>query len=353
VIDGIPQIPPQVESEAVAVLASLATNLASRPTDRERALGLYLQIIAAGSAAFEAWRSTHGDCGNGDDCWSAAAPAVEPARAESRHALVRLAATTSDANAYALALYSCAAETAVSDCALLSHSQWARIEPDNAVPWLYLAGEAAQRRDRGSLEAAMNRASKSRYSDPHQDEISGFLASDALGEQSPPVQIQLAVALIGIEAAIASPYVQVLPQYCSAAAQADPNRVQTCSDLAAVLIEHGRTELEVSIGGKVAESVGGTDPRLSALRDEADAMRWQWGQMLKSLQDRIQNNDWLSCDSLQGLRRKTAAELQFGKAGYLRRELAASGITTTQAAQRWRAERQALLRQGEDRKPTE
>jgi hypothetical protein len=310
-------------------------------------------MIAAGNAAFEAWRRGHdGDCGKGDDCWSAAAPAVEAALAESHRALLRLATTTSDANAYALALYSCRSEAAIGDCALVSHSQWARIEPDNAVPWLYLAAEAAQRRDRGSLEAALNRASKARYSDPHWDEISRVLSSDALGAQSPPVQIQIAVALIGIQAALPLPNLSVGREYCGTVAQ-DPNRVQTCGDLAAVLIEHGRTEFEVLAGGWIAERVGGTDPRLSALRDEADAVRWQWEQMLKSLQDHMQDNDWPSCDSLQRLRRKTAAELQFGRAGSLRQELAASGVTIAQAAQRWRAERQARLRKAEELKPTE
>ncbi|HEX4584826.1 MAG TPA: hypothetical protein VH183_08340 [Burkholderiaceae bacterium] len=352
VIDGIPQIPP-IESTAEATLASLATDLAARSTERERALGLYLRMIAASEAAATAWRRGNGECADSDTaCQSAAAQAIRAATAESRGALARLATTTSNANAYALALYSCRWETAVSDCALLSYSQWARIEPDNAVPWLYVAGDAAQRRDRGSLEAALNRASKARYSDPHWDEISRFLASDALGAQPPPVQFQLAIELLGIQAAFPLPDFPVLHEYCSTASQ-DPSRVQTCDDLAAVLIEHGRSHIEVLIGGKIVEWVGATDPRLSALRDEADAIGWQWSQMVRSAQDRTQDDVLLSCDSLRRLRRNTAARLQFGEAGYLRRELAASGVTIAQAAQRRRAERQALLRQAENLKPAQ
>jgi hypothetical protein len=305
-------------------------------------MGMYLQGIAADAA----WRSAHGDCADDDKgCQSAAAQAVGSATAESRRALVRLATTTSDADVYALATYSCrplTGESASDDCALLSNAQWARIEPDNAVPWLYAAAEAQQRHDRSTLEAALKRASQARYSDPHWDQVLGVFTSDAVAAQSPAVQTQLAISLLGIHAALTfSDPAVVLTQSCSVAALVDPNRVQTCGDLAATLIEHGRTEIEVSIGAKVAERIGTTEARLSALLDEADAMKWQRSQWLKSMQER--EHSLLSCDSLQVLRRNAAAQAQFGGSGRLRQELAASGVTTSQAAERWRAERRALL----------
>jgi hypothetical protein len=81
----------------------------------------------------------------------------------------------------------------------------------------------------------------------------------------PPVQIQAAFWLLGIEAGFLHPDYRVLMQFCSTAALADPNRVQTCGDLAATLIEHGRTQVEVMVGGKVADQIESSDPRLSAL----------------------------------------------------------------------------------------
>ena len=346
VVDGIPQIPPEIETAAPSALGNLAADLAARSSERDRAMGMYLQIVAAGSAAGEASRRAHGDCADDDKaCQSAADQAVVSATAESRRALVRLATTTSDPDAYALATYSCRSlpgESASDDCALLSSAQWARIEPDNAVPWLYAAADAQRRHDRSTIEAALYRASQARYSDPHRDQVIRVFASDAVAAQPPAVQTQLALSLIGIHAALTfSGSGVVLTQYCSVAALADPSRVQTCGDLAATLIEHGRTEVEVWIGAKVAERIGTTDPRFSTLLDEADALKWQRSQWLKSMQEH--EHGLLSCDSLQVLRRNAGAQAQFGESGRLRQELAASGVTTSQAAERWRAERRALL----------
>jgi hypothetical protein len=310
---------------------------------------MYLQTLAAANAANVGWVRAHGDCADDDKaCRSDAAQAVRSATAESRRALIRLATTTPDPDSYALAIYSCDSaigESSSDDCALLSNAQWARIEPDNAVPWLYLADDAQQRHDRSSFEAALNRASKARYSNPRWDQISRFLASDVFAAQSPPVQIQLAVWIVGIQAALTLPAVPVLTQYCGKAAQADSSRVQTCGDLAATLIEHGRTVVEVTVGAGVAERIGSTDPRLAALLEQADAMRWQWWQGIKSMQE--QDGALLSCESLQVLRRNAAAEGQLGESGRLRQELADSGVTASQAAERWRAERQQRRQQSE------
>jgi hypothetical protein len=348
-INDIPQIPPEVQSAALLALADLAGGLATGPTERERALGLYLQSVYAAYAAGAAWVDVNGACDRYDlPCNPALAEAMRSAEAESRSALVRLATTSSDADAYSLALLWCGAEP---DCGLLNAAQWARIEPDNATPWLHLAAEAQRRSDRAGLEAALSRASKARFSNSHSDQISELLASEALAAQSPPVQIEISILLLGIQAAWSHPYYQALTQYCSASAQADPNRVQTCGDLAAILINQGRSEVDVMFGAKILEQIGSSDPRLSAVLDQADAVRWQWSQVLKSIQ--LREHRLLSCDSLQALRRNAAARVRLGESGRLRQELAATGVTTSQAAQQWRAERQRLLQLSQAQKPAQ
>jgi hypothetical protein len=349
VVDGIPQVPPEIERAAQSALGSLAADLSARSADRERAMGLYLQTIAAGAA----WSRTHPNCATDDGaCEFDANRAAWDATADSRRVLVRLATSTSDPDAYALAIYSCRPWPGVSsigDCALLRNGQWARIEPDNAVPWLFVAGEAQQRGDRNAFETALNRASKARYSDPHLDQISKLLASDALAAQSPPIQMQLAISLLGIQAALPLPDFHALAQYCSGAAQTDPNGIQTCSDLASTLVEHGRTEVEVMVGGRIAEQIGSTNPRLSTLRDEADAIRWQWGQWLKSMRETDHRS--LTCNSLQALRRNAAVRAQLGESGRLYQQLAVSGLTASQAAERWRADMRQFQQQSHGPQP--
>jgi len=313
---------------ADAALGSLVTELAARSTDRERALGLYLQMVAARYAPSAA-------C---DGDYVACQQARDSAIAESQGSLARIAAGTSDADAYALAIYSCApwsGHTGNSDCDSLSYAQWARLEPDNAVPWLYLAGDAENRRDQNVVESTLYRASKARYSNAHLDQISGLIHSNTAAALSPNFQIELAGSLLSIQGELPNPNLSAVVHYCGIGAQLDPNHVQTCGDLAATLVERSRTAIEVLIGGRIAEQVSWANPRLASLRDEADAMRWQLFRMQESQQAQMLPG----CYSTQRLLRNVIAQAQFGESGRLRQELAARGVTTAQAAEAWRVAR--------------
>jgi len=296
-------------------------------------VGLYLQALEASNesrnAAGSAWIQAHGACADTDGaCWSGLLQAQDEAvgPAEVQSALAHLATTTSDPEAYALALYSCTA-AAGGDCALLSHAQWAKLEPDNAVPWMYLAAEADRRHDRSGVEAALLRASKSRYIDTHMDAISRPFLSDEYQRQPPLVQAMLDAQLIGMRAAFVVPNVQTAALYCKAGANS-ANSAQICGDLAALLIEHGQTLMEVSIGGHIAEKVGWADPRLSVLRDQVDALRWQMDKDAKSWKEPV------GCVAIQ----QTNARVLRGELAFIRRELADSGVSVSDAAERWRAE---------------
>jgi len=232
--DDSPPVQAELEKEAKAaasILHRLAANLAAGSTDRDRAVGMYLQAVQARNAAVTAASQAHGKCADTDTaCWSdlfqAGAEAV--GAAEVQRALAHLATTTSDPEAYALALYSCTA-VAGGDCALLSYAQWAKLEPDNAVPWIYLAAEAEKRHDRSGVDAAMLRASKSRYSDEHLDAISRPFLSDDYASQPPAVQWDLAAQVIGIQAAVAIPSIQTAALYCKNGANSAPS-AQICGE---------------------------------------------------------------------------------------------------------------------------
>ncbi len=179
----------------------------------------------------------------------------------------------------------------------------------------------------------MYRAARGKYSDPHLDQILELVSSDAVAGRPPPIETSLVVTLLGIRAALPLPNQSSLLRYCSADALREPNRAQTCSDLAATLIQHGHTAIDAAVGGAIVRKVGGTSPRLAALQDEGDALRWQMSQIQTSAEDM----QFLSCDSLHRYRGEFADRAQYGEAGDLRRALAASGISTKQAAEQWRA----------------
>jgi len=322
VADDNPAPPSDMESPAESAtdsaLDSLATDLAARSTDRERALGLYLQTVSARVAARDQQEKLS-------------------AAAESQGALVQLAKTTSDGNAYALAIFSCMplGHTGNGDCDVLSYAQWATLEPNNAVPWLYLAANAEGRLDQRAAEAALYQASKARYSDMHLDQILGLVTSSVAAALSPNDQFELTGSLLSIRGGLPHPNLFVVAHYCGVATRLDPYRAQTCGDLAAMLIQQSRTAVEVLMGGRVAERVGWTDPRLASLRDEADAMRWRlltpWFTYPQQ-----QAQEYPGCDSLQRVRLDLVAEMQLGEAGRLRQDLSAVGLTTAEAAERWR-----------------
>jgi len=328
--DGIPYVPEDIETAAAAAFTHIADDLAARSDDRDRALGLHLQALGAGNAAADAWVRDHGKCADGDEaCSSAMSAAAAAAAAAGQSALARLASTTSDPEVYALAMQSCVVSSA-GDCALLSYAQWARIEPDNAVPWLYLAAEAQGRHDGSGLQAAIARAAAARYSNNYWESESRLVASDTFAAQPEPIQVLLTVQLIGVQAAYALPPIQVIGQYCRAPMQAD---AEVCTNLASLLIAHSRTAIEIYLGGRIAERLGWTDPRVSILRDEVDALRWQLAQPVDP-----STNTVSSCESLQRFRRDMRTRARSGEADLLRRRLLESGVSVSEAAKQWRLE---------------
>jgi hypothetical protein len=349
IVDDVPQVPADIQLAAYSALADLAASLARRSTERERALGLYFQRFAP----------SYGSCADDDKtCQFGAEEAARNTVAQSRRDLIRLATTTSDADVYALAIFSCPGEigkpgkSESEDCALLSYAQWARIEPDNAVPWLYLASEAGRRRDSRALDAALYRASQAQYADPHQDQIPALIASDAMAALPPPIQSDLTITLSGIQATFPAPDLFLLLHYCGLDGQVDSNHMQTCGDLAATLIERDRSEIDGHFGTRIGEQLGWPAPRLANLRDEAEAMEWQmWERQKKRQREDLRRT--YSCETLQWLRKNMLAQVQLGQSGRLRQDFAASGLKTSQAAEQWRAEKQRRLQLSQAQKPAQ
>ena len=57
-----------------------------------------------------------------------------------------------------------------------------------------------------------------------------------------------------------------------AAAMPAANRTEQCSAIAAVLIEHGHSMMDLSVGARLGENAGWPAARVAALREERDAM---------------------------------------------------------------------------------
>jgi hypothetical protein len=192
--------------------------------------------------------------------------------AEARDALVQMATTTRDPQVYALAFNVCGATPNEASCRLLSAEQWARLEPGNAAPWLFVLARAEQRRDVAAQNEALHRIATSTRSDQHFfamfDQV---LAHTPVDEASTPATLTLAIEVMGVAAAGSLQGYQALNQVCKGAALNDSNRRQTCGAAAELLVTRSDTLLERSIGVRLGEKLGWPADRVDRLRGEFTA----------------------------------------------------------------------------------
>jgi len=187
--------------------------------------------------------------------------------------LARLAAGSQDPIVYAIALEGCKGES-VADagaCELLGRSQWARLDGDNALPWLELAAEARQQQAFDAEAEAMQRAALARHLDGHAS-LLPLLVDRALGDRAAPRQRRLALsAAWSAQAGWDLSHANQALVYCGADAVADRERRPTCEALAANLASRGASVADLGAGLAIGRNLGWSSERLDAVQREQDA----------------------------------------------------------------------------------
>lgn len=314
--------PPAVTAAANAAFEKAAAELAASSIPLQRAVGLYVQATI-------------------EDRRVALSEAARAATAE----LARVAVSSRDPAVYALAFYRCnkagAATTADASCSLISAGNWAQLEPDNAIAWLYQA--SAVRGDERARDEAIFRASRAQASRLHWNSVGALTESRVMKQQPAETRGLLHSQAIGIHSAFALPDFRPVMSYCSPARTGDAARRQVCSDLAAVLTDRSTTVLELSIGTRLGARMGWPADRVAALRDRADAIQAQ-------LSSQANRNDSSSCRFLATLESHNADLYRYGELAAAERRIRASGRSVEQLAQQWREE-QGKLQKGAARPP--
>jgi hypothetical protein len=222
-----------------------------------------------------------------------------PALRDAREALDRLAGMAQqsrDPVVYAMAVDSCRALTQTDQrggaCQQITGWQWAMRDPDNAVPWLSIAGWAQARRDPALEHAAMTRAAAARRVEWHMASL-----SDRLMEALPPetpwasrAAVSDATTSIGFHlGGMSAP-----GRYCVASAmRKSSDRRQNCERVATLLLERGTGLHDLGTAWRVGEELGWSQARIRRLRGEVEKL------------DRVvlaeQRGTYgaLSCDALQ------------------------------------------------------
>lgn len=195
---------------------------------------------------------------------------ASPADPQPVSRLAQLAHDSREPMVYALALAACQQRSegpAPGACQLLSAEQWAALEPDNAVPWLHLAGVP-----RTDPREALFRAAHAARVSAHWGVLHTQVMTAQPGGATPLDRLAMSTDALAIATAQPLPPYAVATKYCDAAAVRDVNRRQQCDALAELLAMRGETLVDLAVARSLGERLGWPAERLQALRDERDAL---------------------------------------------------------------------------------
>jgi hypothetical protein len=216
-------------------------------------------------------------------------------------------------------------------CEQISLREWARIDADNATPWLLLAGAARAKNDPAAEADAFNQAAKSRRIDSYYDSLLAFTEADTPTDATPLDRWYLAVAVMGIEAATALPEYGVTSKHCSTGAMQDDNVRQQCGALAESLVTKGTTLLDVNIGATLGARVGWPKRRIDDLAQERDALTQAIVQATPT-----GNDDLWTCNGAERGNVYVHERVQLGELGAAREVRERSGETAEELARKQR-----------------
>ena len=197
----------------------------------------------------------------------------DPSLEARRNLLAREATATRDPRVYALAFRNCLAKTGADGaCTMLTAEQWARLDPGNAMPWLYALDAAVSRHDTAARDEAIYQISVARRIEDRM-----FAAPAAIVDHAPDddrsalAAWTMAVRAIGMSATQTMP-LQTLMQSCGRADLADSNRRQVCSAIADLLMQRSDSLLLQGLGGGLGRRLGNDAEALDKSRIEINAL---------------------------------------------------------------------------------
>jgi hypothetical protein len=259
-------------------------------------------------------------------------PEILPMTAQARDSLVQLAIGTADPAVYATALYACSAKFGTPEdasCPEISVDGWARLDPDNAVPWLLLAGNARGQHDDTAEAQAFGRAAKASMSDSYVYSMYAYAEPELPSDLTPTQRSFLAVDVIGIEAATGHLEYGAALKHCSVEAMRDSNVRQQCSSLAELWVTRGSTMLDFATGRSIGARAGWPAQRVNDLEMRQDALMHTMGETGPE-----GNDDAWSCDAVRRSNAYVGLMARMGEMAAARDALERSGESVAELAQK-------------------
>jgi hypothetical protein len=231
---------------------------------------------------------------------------------ESRDELVQLAAGAGDSALYALAVGQCRKSPADADtagaCQRISLSEWARLDPDNAEPWIAIAQAASRRNDTQAEAVAFARAADTHKIDNESASLLSFGLAELPQGITPAEKMSLSIELIGFESAWGGPELSEIAHYCSIEALRGDETHKECDAVAELLVNHGGTILNLGLGVRIGERVGWPSERVKEILREREAL-------FRLIPD--ERHSW-SCETVYRTNEFIDKRTQLGELGALR-----------------------------------
>ncbi len=339
-------------SASVALAQPVAALLQSDAVEK-KALGLYFEALRAGWNALEAGSQIpkKPECEGSDNCAAANALALQKllhaATQKAVTPLVTLALNSKNPAVYATAFYACELDGAremnsdsnqpddvaaarPASCAAIVLADWAALDNNNAVPWMLLAGEAADtlrasRRDGAqqdalvaALDSAINRAVLAPQFNARFPAVSTVFDDDQLLMLSPLLQAALATELMGLQQS-KSP-AQSVANYCATPHFGLEKRRLNCNAIANKMLELDTTFAGFNAAMTIGKSLRWDSARLTALSNENKIALTLHGEQTDS-------NIKLNCENVATLNGFLQSVLRKGEREVGRELIAKSGKT--------------------------
>jgi hypothetical protein len=309
-------------------LVEATSKLVQSDNVREKATGLYLLALQAGSDAAESERLNYPGCKGDDDCAAKPYQARQRARPVNAEPLVELALDSGDISVYVTALYACSGSNAGA-CAKISSARWAQMEPDNAAAWMMAASEAEARKDSAARASALRRAVSASDYKTRSPTLADVLALDEIQAQPPTLLSSTLSMIVGINAAYSIGSVGGIGRHCGRLENMDESRRATCDALATKMAEKDETLLGAMMAKSIGERSGWSAERLKPLKDEYEVYT---GQIFEG----ISEENMFSCDAISRGNQQLLRSIALGERGATREFVKQSGKTLAELAADYR-----------------
>ena len=251
--------------------------------------------------------------------------------------LVQLAVNSRNAAAYGIAYQACnkASKTEFGNvCSPINANDWAKLDPDNAVPWLLIASQQDSSGHSAEAIDALKQATEKARIDSYGEVLSAKANWLKPSDLSPLTLNQLEFTIFGNQAAWNILQLGPIHQFClnGKSSLSDDAKKQYCSRLGKLLVDRGTSAIELGIGRKLGEQAGWPKTEIDHLKELLTAMQSTFGSMTLTS---------LDCKSVEKVNSYFLMRAELGERGTAQFMIDHSGRSMEELATQYRNNRTA------------